>query len=152
MLQPSPVLPPLLDERFGLGHRLRDATSPLHTDLVQLLHVGLTINPIVRHIDTGLLPSFPQLGLGGDYRRQQAELITAVDIQGLSEWQNLASVRLRQHRAYRTLGEFLREAEHWIDYHDQHRPHEGLQQQSPDQFARNHNLPMAPSLPLFGYW
>lgn len=125
MLRPSPVLPPFLDERFGLGHRLRDATSPLHTDLVQLLHVGLTIDPIVRHIDTGLLPSFPQLGLGGDDRRQ--------------------------HRAYRTLGEFLREAEYWINYYDQHRPHEGLQQQSSDQFARDHDLPMAPYLPLFGY-
>jgi hypothetical protein len=82
MLRPSPVLAPFLDERFGLDHRLRDAIYPLHIDLVQLLHVGLTIDPIVPHIDTGFLPSFLQLGLGGDDRRQQAELIIAVAIQG----------------------------------------------------------------------
>src|SRR2546427_1292691 len=52
-------------------------------------------------------------------------------------------------RSYRTLGEFLREAERWSNFYNQHRPHEGLQQQSPDHYARDHGLPIAPYLSLF---
>jgi putative transposase len=51
-------------------------------------------------------------------------------------------------RSYRTLGEFLHEAERWINFYNQLRPHEGLDQQSPDHYARDHGLPMAPYLPL----
>jgi putative transposase len=54
-----------------------------------------------------------------------------------------------ERRSYRTLGEFLREAERWINFYNQLRPHEGLDQQSPDQYARGHGLPTASYLPLF---
>ncbi len=54
-----------------------------------------------------------------------------------------------ERRSYRTLGEFLREAERWINFYNQVRPHEGLDQQSPDHYARDHGLPTAPYLPLF---
>ena len=54
-----------------------------------------------------------------------------------------------ERRSYRTLGEFLREAERWINFYNQLRPHEGLHLQSPDQYARVHGLPAAPYLPLF---
>ncbi|MGZ3616809.1 MAG: IS3 family transposase [Ktedonobacteraceae bacterium] len=53
-----------------------------------------------------------------------------------------------ERRSYRTLGEFLREAERWINFYNQLRPHEGLQQQSPDLYARDHSLPAAPYLSL----
>ena len=53
-----------------------------------------------------------------------------------------------ERRSYRTLGEFLQEAEHWINFYNQSRPHEGLQQQSPDHYARDHGLPAAPYLSL----
>ncbi len=53
-----------------------------------------------------------------------------------------------ERRSYRTLGEFLQEAERWIHFYNQHRPHEGLQQQSPDHYARAHGLPTAPYLSL----
>jgi putative transposase len=53
-----------------------------------------------------------------------------------------------ERRSYRTLGEFLREAERWINFYNQQRPHEGLDQQSPDQYARDHDLPIAPYLLL----
>jgi transposase InsO family protein len=43
-----------------------------------------------------------------------------------------------------TLGEFLREAERWSNFYNQRRPHEGLHQQSPDQFAKDHGLPTSP--------
>jgi len=53
-----------------------------------------------------------------------------------------------ERRSYRTLGEFLQEAERWINFYNQQRPHEGLQQQSSDHYAREHGLPTAPYLPL----
>jgi putative transposase len=53
-----------------------------------------------------------------------------------------------QRRSYHTLGEFLRAAEAWVNFYNQDRPHEGLDQQAPDQYAREHGLPTAPYLPL----
>src|SRR5712692_1142352 len=61
----------------------------------------------------------------------------------------LFKLAVAERRSYRTLGEFLREAERWINFYNQLRPHEGLDQQSPDQYARGHGLPTAPYLPLF---
>ncbi|MEO6891323.1 MAG: integrase core domain-containing protein [Ktedonobacteraceae bacterium] len=54
-----------------------------------------------------------------------------------------------ERRSYRTLGEFLRAAEDWIHFYNRLRPHEGLQQQSPDHYASELGLPTAPYLPLF---
>jgi putative transposase len=54
-----------------------------------------------------------------------------------------------ERRAYRTLGEFLRTAETWINFYNQLRPHEGLGQQSPDSYAGEQGLPTAPYLSLF---
>ena len=54
-----------------------------------------------------------------------------------------------ERRAYRTLGDFLRAAENWINFYNQLRPHEGLDQQSPDHYASEQGLPTAPYLPLF---
>jgi putative transposase len=53
-----------------------------------------------------------------------------------------------QRRSYHTLGDFLRAAEAWVNFYNQDRPHQGLDQQSPDQYAREHGLPTAPYLPL----
>ncbi len=50
---------------------------------------------------------------------------------------------------YRTLGDFLRAAEHWVNFYNQLRPHEGLGNRSPDQYASEHNLPTIPYLPLY---
>jgi putative transposase len=53
-----------------------------------------------------------------------------------------------ERRRYQTLGQFLRAAETWVNFYNQMRPHEGLANCSPDQFARDHGLPSAPYLPL----
>lgn len=59
------------------------------------------------------------------------------------------TLAVAERRAYRTLGEFLRAAEHWITFYNQLRPHEGLDQQSPDHYASEQGLPTALYLPLF---
>jgi len=54
-----------------------------------------------------------------------------------------------ERRAYSTLGEFLWAAENWINFYNRLRPHEGLDQQSPDCYASEQGLPTALYLPLF---
>jgi putative transposase len=51
-------------------------------------------------------------------------------------------------RPYHTLGEFLRATEAWITFYIQERPHEGLDNLSPLQFAQQHELEDIPSLAL----
>jgi transposase InsO family protein len=53
-----------------------------------------------------------------------------------------------ERRRYQTLGHFLRASESWVTFYNQLRPHEGLGNCSPDQFACAQGLPPAPYLPL----
>ena len=52
-------------------------------------------------------------------------------------------------RPYHTLGEFLRAAKAWINFYNQERPHGGLDNLSPLQYAQQHGLEDIPSLALF---
>lgn len=49
-------------------------------------------------------------------------------------------------RKYTTLGEFLKEAEKWINFYNQIRPHESLGQLSPDTYAKHVNQPVIPNI------
>ena len=53
-----------------------------------------------------------------------------------------------ERRLYHTLGDFLRAAEAWINFYNRFRPHEGLGQRSPVQYAHEHQLHAAPYIPL----
>ncbi len=53
-----------------------------------------------------------------------------------------------ERRRYLTLGHFLQAAENWVNFYNCIRPHEGLGNCSPDQFALKQGLAMAPYLPL----
>ena len=53
-----------------------------------------------------------------------------------------------ERRRYRTLGDFLQASENWINFYNHLRPHEGIGNCSPDQFAAHHGLPSVPYLPL----
>jgi putative transposase len=50
---------------------------------------------------------------------------------------------------YQTLGEFLRAALDWVQFYNSLRPHESLAYRSPDQYAQEHSLPVAPSITLW---
>ena len=52
-------------------------------------------------------------------------------------------------RPYHTLGEFLRAAEAWINFYNQERPHEGLENLSPLHYAQQNGLEDIPSLALW---
>jgi hypothetical protein len=54
-----------------------------------------------------------------------------------------------ERRAYRSLGAFLLAAERWINFYNQLRPHEGLDQQSPNSYASEQGWSTAPYVSLF---
>lgn len=51
-------------------------------------------------------------------------------------------------RPYHTLGDFLRAAEVWINFYNRERPHEGIGNLSPLQYAKRHGLEDIPSISL----
>jgi len=53
-----------------------------------------------------------------------------------------------ERKPYHTLGEFLQAAEAWINFYNSKRPHEALNYRSPNQFAKEQDLPTLPYLPI----
>jgi transposase InsO family protein len=53
-----------------------------------------------------------------------------------------------ERRSYHTLGMFLQAAEDWINFYNHLRPHESLDDLSPDQFAQLNGLPVAEPIRL----
>lgn len=53
-----------------------------------------------------------------------------------------------ERRKYQTLGDFLQAAEDWINFYNHLRPHEGLGDLSPDQFAEKQGLPVSEPIRL----
>ncbi len=52
----------------------------------------------------------------------------------------LFKLAVADRRPYHTLGEFLRAAQEWITFYNEQRPHEGLGNLSPHQYAQQHAL------------
>lgn len=53
-----------------------------------------------------------------------------------------------ERRRYQTLGEFLEASEKWINFYNKKRPHEALNNLSPNKFANKNNLQTVPYLTL----
>src|SRR5437763_1556765 len=60
----------------------------------------------------------------------------------------LFKLAVAERHPYRTLGDFLRAAQAWINFYNLERPHEGLENLSPLQYAHHHGLEDIPSLTL----
>lgn len=60
----------------------------------------------------------------------------------------LFKLAVADRRPYHTLGQFLRAAEAWVNFYNQERPHEGLENLSPLQYAQQHSLQDIPYLTL----
>lgn len=52
-------------------------------------------------------------------------------------------------RKYNTLGDFLKEAEKWINFYNNGRPHEGIDMMTPNKFAEKNNIKTVPLISLF---
>ena len=53
-------------------------------------------------------------------------------------------------KKYKTLGEFITEAEHWLNFYNNQRPHSSLKYKSPNQYARDNNLEIISYLAVNG--
>jgi putative transposase len=58
----------------------------------------------------------------------------------------LFKLAVADRRPYHTLGQLLRAAEAWVNFYNQERPHEGIDNLSPLQYAQQHDLQ---DIPLF---
>jgi putative transposase len=61
----------------------------------------------------------------------------------------LFKLAVAERHPYRTLGDFLRAAQQWVNFYNTTRPHESLDYRSPDQFAQEQQLGSVPSITLF---
>ena len=61
----------------------------------------------------------------------------------------LFKLAVAERQPYRTLGDFLRAAQQWVNFYNTTRPHESLGYRSPDQYAKDQQLDSVPSLTLF---
>lgn len=60
----------------------------------------------------------------------------------------LFKLAVAERQPYRTLGDFLRAAEQWVNFYNTTRPHESLGYRSPDQYAKEQGLAQVPSITL----
>jgi putative transposase len=61
----------------------------------------------------------------------------------------LFKLAVAERQPYRTLGDFLRAAQQWVNFYNTTRPHESLDYRSPDQFAKAQQLNSVPKITLF---
>ena len=143
---------------FALWKRTRHCLSlafdyQMRADLVvsTIDLIAFSVPGAIFHSDQGsqygALETQTALLLKG-FQRSMSRAGTPTDNGYAERFVGIFKLAVAERRSYRTLGEFLQEAERWINFYNQHRPHEGLHQQSPDQYARDHGLPTAPYLPL----
>lgn len=60
----------------------------------------------------------------------------------------LFKLAVAERQSYRTLGDFLRAAEQWVNFYNTTRPHESLGYRSPDQYAKEQGWEGVPSITL----
>src|SRR5262245_16693174 len=60
----------------------------------------------------------------------------------------LFKLAVAERQPYRTLGDFLRAAEQWVNFYNTTRPHESLGNRSPDHYAKEQGLAGVPSITL----
>jgi len=61
----------------------------------------------------------------------------------------LFKLAVAERQLYRTLGDFLRAAERWVNFYNSTRPHQSLGYRLPDQNAQEQQLNSVPSISLF---
>jgi transposase InsO family protein len=115
-------------------------------EMVQFAVAG-TIWPSDQGSQCGALETRAALLLRG-FERSMSRAGTPTDNGYAERFVGQFKLSVAQRQSYRTLGDFLQAAEAWVNFYNQERPHEGLDQRSPDQYARANALPTAPYLPL----
>jgi putative transposase len=83
------------------------------------------------------------------FQRSMSRAGTPTDNGYAERFVGLFKLAVAERQPYRTLGDFLRAAQQWVNFYNTTRPHESLGYRSPDQYAREQQLDSVPSLTLF---
>lgn len=83
------------------------------------------------------------------FQRSMSRAGTPTDNGFAERFVGLFKLAVAERQPYRTLGDFLRAAEQWVNFYNTTRPHESLGYRSPDQYAQDQQLNSVPSITLF---
>ncbi len=83
------------------------------------------------------------------FQRSMSRAGTPTDNGYAKRFVGLFKPAVAERQPYRTLGDFLRAAQQWVNFYNTTRPHESLGYRSPDQYAQQQQLSSVPSLTLF---
>lgn len=143
---------------FALWKRTRHCLSlafdyQMRADLVvsTIAQLQFTVPGTIFHSDQGSQYGAEQTRtalLTKGFVRSMSRAGTPTDNGYAERFVGIFKLAVAERRTYRTLGEFLRAAENWINFYNRLRPHEGLDQQSPDHYASEQGLSAAPYLAL----
>jgi len=61
----------------------------------------------------------------------------------------LPPCQVAERQPYRTLGDFLRAAQRWVNFYNTIRPHESLDYRSPEELNQEQQLNGVPKITLF---
>lgn len=143
---------------FALGKRTRHILAlafdySLHAELV-VSTINLVQFPVpgtIFHSDQGSQYGAEQTRaalLEKGFIRSMSRAGTPTDNGSAERFVGTFKLAVAERTRYQTLGQFLQAAEDWVNFYNRCRPHEGLGNCSPDQFAPAHGLPSAPYLSL----
>lgn len=83
------------------------------------------------------------------FQRSMSRAGTPTDNGFAERFVGLFKLAVAERQPYRSLGDFLRAAQQWINFYNTTRPHESLAYRSPDQYAQEQQLSSVPSITLF---
>ena len=107
-----------------------DPESIWHTDQGKQYGAGMTITAL---LERGFIASMSRAG-------------TPTDNPFAERFVGSFKHAVVRRKKYYTLGAFLDAAKQWINFYNNTRPHEGLGQLSPNDFAKLHNMKIVPNL------
>jgi putative transposase len=143
---------------FALWKRTRHILAlafdySMHAELVvsTINQVQFCVPRMIFHSDQGSQYGAEQTRtalLEKGFIRSMSRAGTPTDNGYAERFVGIFKLAVAERKHYQTLGQFLQAAEHWVNFYNHYRPHEGLGNCSPDQFADDQELPSAPYISL----
>jgi putative transposase len=143
---------------FALWKRTRHILALAFDDRMPAELVVTTINLVpfavpgaIFHSDQGKQYGAEQtrrLLLEKGFERSMSRAGTPTDNGYAERFVGLFKLAVADRQPYRTLGDFLRAAEQWVNFYNTTRPHESLDYRSPDQYAQEQQLGSFPRITL----
>jgi putative transposase len=143
---------------FALWKRTRhilalafDYRMPAELVVTTIKMIPFAVPGAIFHSDQGKQYGAAQtraLLLEKGFVRSMSRAGTPTDNGHAERFVGLFKLAVAERQPYRTLGDFLRAAQRWVNFYNTTRPHESLDYRSPDQFAQEHHLEPVPAITL----